>query len=69
MIFIIRLQLLKNILTFVTKLEHYLIHHGIEDVTDLIPHIVIDENNFDGNHMNDIINLNNKGIDVRQSFL
>ena len=33
------------------------------------PYIVIDDRGFDGKHINGIIDLNNKYIGVRQSFL
>ena len=33
------------------------------------PYIVIDDHGFDGNHINGIIDLTDKGIGVRQSFL
>ena len=36
---------------------------------DFNPHIVIDNHSFDGNHINGIIYLTNKGIGVIQFFL
>ena len=32
-------------------------------------HTVIDDHGYDGNHINDIIDLTDMGIGVRQSFL
>ena len=33
------------------------------------PYIMIGDHGYDGNHINGIIDLTNKGIGVRQSFL